>query len=134
MLFTDNCGEIVFDAVLCEELKKFDVSLTVVVKGEPILTDATLEDARETHLDKIADELVTTGGFAVGVDFSLLPSHVSSQLKEANLVICKGMANYEAFSETPYHPIAYLMRVKCKSIAEDMNLPLNSNVAKLYKK
>ncbi len=42
---TDNCGEIVFDKLLVEELKKFGAELTLVVKGEPILTDATPEDA-----------------------------------------------------------------------------------------
>ena len=43
------------------------------------------------------------------------------------------MANYEAFSETRYRPIAYLMRIKCDSIAEDIGLPAGINVAKLYR-
>jgi len=53
-------------------------------------------------------------------------------LKQSDLIICKGMANYESFSETNYRPIAYLLRTKCSAIANSMNLPLNINVIKLY--
>ena len=132
VFFTDNCGEIIFDALLCTELKKYDNYLTVVVKGAPILTDATFEDAQFAGLDIIADEVVTTGGFAVGVNFDVLSSSLCARLDSADLIICKGMANYEAFSETLYRPIVYLLRVKCQSIAEDMGLPLHINAVKYY--
>ncbi len=132
VLFTDNCGEIVFDGLLCKELKKYDIHLTVVVKGAPILTDATFEDARYAGLDKIADEILDTGGFAIGMDFNNLPSVLLKELKSSTLLICKGMANYEAFSETNYQPIVYFLRVKCQSIAEDMGVPLYSNTVKFY--
>ena len=135
MLFTDNCGEIVFDKILCKELKKFnpDIFLTLVVKGEYILSDATMDDAIELGFDEVVDEILTTGCFAVGVDFSKLPKDVEKKLKKADLIICKGMANYEAFSETDYKPIAYLLRTKCTAIANSMELPLNINAVKLYK-
>jgi uncharacterized protein with ATP-grasp and redox domains len=132
VFFTDNCGEIIFDTLLCKELKKYDNYLTVVVKGVPILTDATLEDAHFAGLDTIADEVLTTGCFAVGLDFGSLSISLRKKLDSASLIICKGMANYEAFSETRYRPIVYLLRVKCQSIAEDMGLPLNSNAVKFY--
>ena len=132
VLFTDNCGEIVFDGLLCKELKKYDIHLTVVVKGAPILTDATIEDALYAGLDRIADELLTTGGFAIGVDFNHLSPIIVKKLQSATLLICKGMANYEAFSETNYRPIVYFLRAKCQSIAEDMGVPLHSNAVKFY--
>ncbi len=132
VLFTDNCGEIVFDGLLCKELKKYDIYLTVVVKGVPILTDATLEDAHYAGLDKVADEILTTEGFAIGMDFNNLSPVMVKKLKSATLLICKGMANYEAFSETNYRPIVYFLRVKCQSIAEDMGVPLYSNTVKFY--
>lgn len=135
MLFTDNCGEIVLDRLLCKELKNFNpnIFLTLVVKGEPILSDATLDDAIDLGFDKIVDTILTTGCFAVGVDFSKLTQDVKDRLENSDLIICKGMANYEAFSETDYRPIAYLLRTKCTAIANSMGLPLNINVVKLYK-
>lgn len=134
MLFTDNCGEIVFDKILCRELKQFNphLQITVVVKGEPVLSDATIQDAQAISLVDTVDELFTTGCFAVGVDFSRLPKEVLQRLNTSNLIISKGMANYESFSETTYGPIAYLLRTKCRVIADSMNLPQNISVIKVY--
>ncbi len=133
LYFTDNCGEIVLDRLVCRELKcHHDVSLTLVVKGAPILTDATLEDAEALELGDVVDDIATTGGFAIGVDMDALPARVRRALDDASLVIAKGMANYEAFSETAIRPMAYLLKVKCKSISEAMGMPLNGHVVKLY--
>ena len=69
-------------------------------------------------------------------DLTDLKAHLSKSLQQklaaADLIICKGMANYEAFSETAYRPIVYLLKVKCQSIAEDMHLPLGIHAVKLY--
>jgi len=134
LLFTDNCGEFNFDKILCREIKKFntDINLTLVVKGEPVLSDATMKDAEQLGFDEVVDEILTTGCFAVGVDFKQLPEDLKEALEETDLIICKGMANYEAFSETDYHPIAYLMRVKCNAIANSMKLSVDINAVKLY--
>ena len=134
LFFTDNCGEFNFDKILCREIKKFnpDINLTLVVKGEPVLSDATMEDAKQLKFDEVVDRILTTGCFAIGVDFKQLPEDLKKALNETDLIICKGMANYEAFSETNYRPIAYLMRVKCNAIANSMNLPVNINAVKLY--
>jgi len=134
VLFADNCGEIVFDKILCRELKKFNSNmfLTLVVKGKPIISDATIKDADELQFNEVVDEILTTGCFAVGVDFTKLSIKLENALERTDLIICKGMANYEAFSETDHHPIAYLLRTKCNAIANSMKLPLNINAVKLY--
>jgi uncharacterized protein with ATP-grasp and redox domains len=134
VLFTDNCGEIVFDKILCRELKSFNpnLHLTVVVKGAPILSDATEKDAEEIKLFEVVDDVLTTGCYAVGVDFQKLPAVVKNALDHADLIIAKGMANYESFSETSYKPIAYLLRTKCNAIARSMNLPRNISAIKVY--
>ena len=134
VLFTDNCGEIVFDKILCKEIKKVNPSLflTLVVRGEPIISDATIKDAEELKFDEVVDEVLTTGCFAIGVDFQKLPKKLQEALEKADLIICKGMANYESFSETDYLPVVYLLRTKCNAIAKSMELPLNINAVKLY--
>ena len=135
LFFTDNCGEIVFDKILCREIKKVfpDLFLTLVVKGEYILSDATMDDAVSLGFDEVVDEILTTGCFAVGVDFNNISSVLRKKLDESDLIICKGMANYESFSETDYKPIVYLLRTKCTAIANSMDLPLNINAIKVYK-
>lgn len=132
VLFTDNCGEIIFDGLLSEVLMDMGVKVTMVVKGEPILTDATVEDAKEYGIDKKVDELLDTGIFAVGVDLERLPDRVKDRLQEADLVLSKGMANYESFSDGPLHPIVHLLRTKCGPVAENMSMPLDRSVIAFY--
>jgi hypothetical protein len=134
LLFTDNCGEIVFDKILCEELKKFNpnMKLYLVVKGKPVLSDATNEDADKLNFIDVVDEVLDTGCFAVGVNFSKIPKKLREKLSAVDLIICKGMANYESFSETDYKPIAYLLRSKCDAIATSMKVPIKINVVKVY--
>jgi len=133
--FCDNSGEIVFDKIVCKELKKFnqDLHITLIVRGAPIISDATIEDAEELNLREAVDEIYTTGCFAIGVNFQKLPTKVKNVLKNSDVIICKGMANYEAFSETDYRPIAYLLRTKCTAIANSMDVEINKNVIKLHK-
>ncbi len=134
LLFTDNCGEIVFDKILCRELKKFnpDIFLTVVLKGENILSDATIKDALDIELDKEVNQMLTTGCFAVGINFEKLPSDVLDLLDKSDIILSKGMGNYEAFSDTDYRPIAYLLRTKCKAIANSLGVDKDMNIIKLY--
>ena len=134
LLFTDNCGEVVFDKILCREVKKVypNLLITLVVKGKAILSDATLQDAEEFRFNDVVDNILTTGCFAVGVDFKNLPSDLQQALTYADLIVCKGMANYETFSETEYKPIAYLLRTKCDPIAKSMNIARNVNAIKFY--
>jgi uncharacterized protein with ATP-grasp and redox domains len=134
VLFSDNAGEIVFDKILCKEIKKFNpnIHLTLVVKGEPVLSDATMEDAIELGFDKTVDEILTTNCFAVGVDFDKISDELIEILQNTDLIICKGMANYESFSETNYKPIVYCLRTKCSAIANSMDVPIDINVVKIY--
>lgn len=134
ILFADNCGEIVFDKILCRELKRFNpgISITLIVRGKPIISDATIKDAQDLNFEEIVDNILTTGCFAIGVDFNSMPSELETALEHADLIICKGMANYESFSETNYKPIAYLLRTKCSAIANSMQIPLNVDAIKLY--
>src|SRR3990170_292033 len=44
LYLADNAGEIVFDTLLVEQLKNMGLTVTYVVKGGPVINDATLED------------------------------------------------------------------------------------------
>ena len=106
--------------------------LTLVVKGEPILSDATREDAEKLSFREVVDEIMDTGTFAVGLDIENMPENLRKNLEETDLIICKGMANYEVFSETSYRPIAYLLRTKCEPIARSLGVETNINILKLF--
>jgi damage-control phosphatase, subfamily I len=135
LFFTDNCGEHVFDKILCRELRRAypGLKITVVVKGIPILSDATLQDATEIGFSEVVDAIMTTEAFAVGIPVNPVPARLAAALAQADLVIAKGMANYESFSEAPVRPIAFILRTKCPPIAASMGLPLNISALKVYK-
>jgi uncharacterized protein with ATP-grasp and redox domains len=129
---TDNCGEIVFDRLVLEDLARRGSHITLAVKGAPILNDATLTDARALGLDTLVDTLTTTGSGDVGIALEKVPHALSSALRDATLVIAKGMANYEALNEeTDLPPVAYLLAAKCDPIARSIGVPRGSYVALL---
>jgi len=128
---TDNCGEIVFDRILVRELRKYAERITLLVRGSPILSDATREDVAYVGLDQEVDEVLDTGMFAVGIDLDRASPQLREVLYSADLIISKGMGNYEALSESDLRPIAYLLRTKCEPVARDIGVPKGTNVVKL---
>ena len=129
---TDNCGEIIFDTILLDELRARGAHVTLVVKGEKILTDATMEDVDALGIRAHVDAVATTQAFAVGVPIKPMPSKLRKLLAGADLIIAKGMGNYESLSDQPFRPIVYLMRTKCLPVAESVGEPLDTNIAKLF--
>jgi len=129
--FTDNAGEIVFDRLFIEHLSATGSRVTVAVKGAPILNDATMEDAERAGLPRVS-AVTNTGSGDIGVDLAKIPADLRQALGRCDLVIAKGMANYEALTEySGLPPTAYLMAVKCPTIAESIGVPEGSLVALL---
>ncbi len=128
----DNCGESVFDRLLVKEIKALGPKVIGVVKGEPILTDVTMEDALRVHLDRFFDEIISTEEFAVGVDLKRAGSQLRKEIGEADMTIAKGMANLESLSDEEVRPVLYLLRTKCAPVAKTIGSRRNANVAKLF--
>ncbi len=132
LYLADNAGEIVFDTLLVEQLKNMGLKVTYVVKGGPVINDATLEDVEPSGMGKLADNILTTGTDAVG----LLKKEVSPEfLKvygEAELVFAKGMGYAETLTEYKLtKPHFLLFRTKCNPVANYFCAPRNKNIAKL---
>jgi len=132
LYLADNSGEIVFDTLLVEQLKNMGLKVTYVVKGGPVLNDATLEDVEPSGMNKLADKIITTGTDAVG----LLPKEVSKEfLKfygDAELVFAKGMGYAETLTELKLtKPHFLLFRTKCNPVANYFCATRDKNIAKL---
>lgn len=130
---TDNCGEIYFDELVLELLKAAGAKVTLVVRGGNIVTDATMDDVRKMGLEKKVDRVLTTGSNAIGFCMRELPAETLGAMKEADVIVSKGMANYESLSDEGFRPIAYLMRAKCEPVARSVGVEKGWNVAKLVK-
>lgn len=79
------------------------------------------------------DSVLNRGCNAIGVAFDEAPQELLEAFDKASLIISKGMANYETFSERKMGPIAYLLQTKCESVAQDMGLEKGYSVAKLMR-
>jgi hypothetical protein len=127
----DNCGEIVFDRLLVKELKSMGLRMVGVVKGKSILTDVTEADLRSTGMDQVFDTFMTTGSFAIGIDTGLIGQPLRKEMEQADLIISKGMANFESLSDRGYPKVAYLMRTKCQPVADAIGAGRDQNVVKI---
>lgn len=132
LYLADNAGEIVFDTLLVEQLKNMGLKVTYVVKGGPVLNDATLEDVEPSGMNKLADKIITTGTDAVG----LLPKEVSEEFlkfyEDAELVFAKGMGYAETLTELKLtKPHFLLFRTKCNPVANYFCAARDKNIAKL---
>ena len=132
LYLTDNAGEIAFDTLLVKELKRLGANVIVVVKGSPILNDATLEDAKFVGIDKVADAVITTGTDAVGLNLKESSAEFLKRYNSADLIIAKGMGYAETLTENKLtRPHVLLVRTKCGPVAHFFGVPREKNVAKI---
>ncbi len=131
----DNCGEVFFDKLLINEIKKIsNAKITLYVRGEPIFNDVTLKEAEEVGITEIVDEVKELGERAVGFHPDYVPKEIRNELFSADLVLSKGMANYESFSEFEEElNIAYIFKTKCEPVADSIGAEVGENIACLRK-
>lgn len=129
LYLADNVGEIVFDKLLIKKLHEYSVEVTVALKEYAILNDACLKEALDVGLNEVA-RLITTGTDSVGVIYQDLSSDFKHEFEEADLVIAKGLGNYEGLGEMYLDdkPVFCLLNAKCKPIARDINVEVGDNV------
>jgi hypothetical protein len=129
LYLADNVGEIVFDKLLIEKLQEYDVEVTVALKKDPILNDSCLKEALDVGLDEVA-RLITTGTDSIGVIYHDLSDDFKQEFEEADLIIAKGLGNYEGLTEMNLEdkPVFCLLNVKCQPIARDIGAELGGNV------
>ncbi len=120
LILADNAGEIVFDRLLAEELTRLGKHVTVAVRGAPTLNDATLEDAMEVDLAQVA-EVITTGSDHPGILLSKCSQDFQRRFRDADLIISKGMGNFEGLSEER-GPIFFLLKAKCRPVARELGV------------
>ena len=114
MYIADNSGEIIFDKFLLENLPLHKV--TYVVKGGPIVNDATMQDAISTGVVDLV-RVIDNGYSAQGTILRDCSTSFKSEFSKADLIISKGQANFETLSDIKDKTIFYLLRAKCSSVA-----------------
>ncbi len=118
----DNAGEIVFDRVLLEVLRAAGKEVTAVVKGSPVINDATLDDARMAGLHECA-RVIDNGSDGIGTLLETCSSRFLDEYRAADLIVSKGQANYETLMQEGDERVVFLFKVKCRVVASYLKRP-----------
>jgi uncharacterized protein with ATP-grasp and redox domains len=129
LFLADNAGECFFDEPLVTFLNK-RAEVTYVVKGLPVQNDMTYEDLEYASMANRMGRILSTEDDSVGIDIKTASNQILEELNKSDLIVTKGMGNYETLSELPYtDKTFYILMAKCRPVASSLHVPLNSYVA-----
>ena len=126
----DNCGEIVFDKLLIETLHHlYHTDIIFITRTLPILNDAIFEDALSVGMNEVST--VMENGILEPLPGTFLDrasNEVKHLIKDSNLIISKGLGNFDTLSEdeTLRGKISFLLRGKCYPSCAAHHVPFGS--------
>ena len=126
----DNAGEIVFDKMLIENIYSLNVKakVTCVVRGKPIINDATMEDAEKIGLNGVVS-VISNGSDAPATILAQCAPQVRQLYDSADMIIAKGQGNYESLSDEAAN-IFFFLRAKCPVVAVPLKVRVGDAILK----
>ena len=114
---TDNCGEIVLDKLLMETMLAMNpaAKMQVILRGENVVNDVTVEDAYQVGLDQIAP-VMGNGTDIAGTWMPSISKEAKEMLESADVIIAKGQGNFETLYFCGLN-VYYLFMCKCTMFA-----------------
>ena len=127
LYLADNCGEIVMDKLF---LKTIDhPNVIFAVRDQPILNDATLKEAKEVGLHSVAT-LITNGDDTPSTLLHRVSKEFLEIYRSADLIISKGMGNFEGLMDENDPRLFYLLMIKCPVIGQKVGAEKGDFVVK----
>lgn len=125
---TDNCGEVVLDKLLIKQLKKEypDLDITVIVRGQEVLNDATMEDAKQIGMTDIV-KVIGNGSDIAGTYEEEISQEALDMINQADVIIAKGQGNFETLWGCGRN-IYYMFLCKCELFTERFGVNLLEGV------
>jgi len=125
LFLADNAGETVFDRLLIEQIEQ---PLIYVVKQAAIMNDALSIDAQNTKFPDYV-KIIDNGTAIQGTVLKHCSPEFLEKFHQADLIISKGMANFETLPEEGPRSF-FLLKIKCNPIAKLSGIPYESFVLK----
>ena len=125
VVLTDNCGEIVMDKQLIRVVLDMapEAEITVIVKGEEVINDATMEDAEQAGLTRMERvKVIGNGCDYAGTCLEFISAEARAVLAGADLILAKGQANFETLRGCGAE-IYYIFLCKCALFANRFRVP-----------
>ena len=133
LYLADNAGEIFFDKLLLEELAERKKKITYVVKANPIINDALINDAEFAGINRIAKIIEVDSEQEIsspGVILSYGSKDFLDIFELSDIVISKGQGNYEGLSYVN-REVFFMLVVKCPLVAEDICCEVGNLILKV---
>jgi len=134
----DNCGEIVCDQLLMEEIRRLEnpPPIVAVVRGAAVINDATRLDAEQISLSETV-LVIDNGNDAVGTILEQCGKEFMERFHASDVLISKGLANYETLieydAENLWQQVCYLFKAKCAFISRYAGVGLGDLVVRVQK-
>ena len=114
LVLGDNCGEIAMDRLLIETIRALypDIRVQYGVRGSAVVNDVVREDAEAVGMAEVA-EVIDNGDCLLTTDLSRTSPEFDRAFYAADLIIGKGMGNYEGLHGCDRGGIFFLLIVKC---------------------
>jgi len=132
VLLGDNVGEHIFDYLYIKTLKRLypHIHFAYFVRGVPIINDVTMKEAQEAGFEELC-ELVDSGVNTPGFTYTRATPYAQKLFDNADLVISKGMGNYECLTPTHRKNICFLLKVKCGVVGLSLKQNIGDIICKL---
>lgn len=98
-------------------------TFTYVVRGKPILNDALYEDAEAVGLTDLV-KVISNGDNTPGTTLKRSSAEFNELFNCADLIISKGMGNFETLSHFNDPRIYFLLMAKCDLIAGKLGVSI----------
>jgi len=106
------------------------VEYSYMVRGKPIINDVTMMEAKEAGFDKLCN-LVDSGVNTPGFTYDRANKESQDLFDKSDLVISKGMGNYECLSPSHRKDICFLLKVKCDVVAKSLAKEVGDIICKM---
>lgn len=125
---TDNCGEIVLDKLLIRTIQQRypRIQITAVVRGAPVLNDATQADASAVGMPDVC-EVLGNGTDIGGTQLDRINAESKERITGADIVLSKGQGNFETLHGCGLN-VYYLFLCKCAWFTRRFGLELHKGV------
>jgi len=128
----DNAGENEFDKLFMKYIKKIfpDINIYYFVRSKPIINDISFKDLKDDQELLDFATLVDSGNLTPGMVLEDLTEKAKKCLLSCDTIISKGMGNYECLSNYELDGLFYLLKVKCKVVANSLDLKVGDIICK----
>ncbi|WP_292658088.1 DUF89 domain-containing protein [Nitratifractor sp.] len=130
LVIGDNVGEHLFDKLMMETFRQYlpELEIRYMVRGRPIINDVTFKEAKEAGIGDVA-RIVDSGVDTPGFLLERASDEGRRAYEEADLILAKGMGNYECMESWADERVMFLLKIKCDVVARKLGKKIGDLIA-----